>query len=165
MGYTITIGNATPQPPDPSDAPGGSFGWTVASLVLPEAPHAPNDVNGGANYRWPSYSVWADFARDVGLHDMFFDKDGEASLMLHHPGIAPLSAWHREQTAAALAAYRKKHPTAVARFADPVVGGRPFGTVESPMDGPNAALARLEWLDWWIGWALANCQHPALGNS
>ena len=70
MGYTLTIGEAKPCPPDPSDEPGGSFTWDVDEMSHDDAPRAPNDANPGANFRWPSYGVWADFARDVGLYDI-----------------------------------------------------------------------------------------------
>ncbi len=163
MGYTLTIGNATPKPPDPSDGDEGQFSWDVDNLTLPEAPAAENDINGHANYRWPSYSVWDDFAREVGLYDMFFDKS--VGLIRHHPGVVPLSEDHRTQVAGAVARWRALHPTAVPRFADPKPNGHLFEVVDHPMNGPNATLARLEWLSWWIGWALDNCEHPAFANS
>lgn len=160
MGYTLTIGEAKPCPPDPSDEPGGSFTWDVDEMSHDDAPRAPNDANPGANFRWPSYGVWADFARDVGLYDMLIDRDGEGTLMPRHPGIAPLYPWHRDRVSAALADFRAKHPAAVARFSD-----NPMGGDADPMAGANASLARLEWLDWWIRWAIDNCKHPAMSNS
>lgn len=163
MGYTLTIGNAVPQPPDPRDGDEGMFGWTVENLILPEAPAPDNDMNKHANYCWPSYSVWADFAQAVDLYALFFDKD--FGLIRRHPGIVPLLPHHRTEVAEALAAFRAAHPTAVPRFADPKPDGHPFDVVENPMNGPNAILARLVWLDWWIGWALDNCEHPAFENS
>lgn len=165
MGYTLKIGNAKPVKPDPSDAPGGSFGWDVESIILPNAPAAPNDANPHANYRWPSYSVWAGFAREVGLSDLFFDKNMDGVLLDSHPGVAPLYPWHREQIDAALVAYKAKHPEAVARFAAPVHGGHPFAVEDEPHAAENGTLARLEWLAWWVGWALDNCENPAFGNS
>lgn len=156
MGYTIRIGNATPKPPDPRHAPGGSFDWKVGEVQLPDAPCAPNDPNGWRNYRWPSYSVWADFARDVGLYDMLIDGNADGTLMPSHPGIAPLYPWHKEQIDAALARYRQAHPNAVPKFTNEP-GDR--------ADEINGHLARLEWLAWWVSWALTNCKHPALENT
>lgn len=162
MGYTLTIGNAVPRPPDPADGDEGTFGWGVASATHPDAPAGVNDANPRANYRWPSYSTWSDFARAVGLYELFFDK--EIGLIRAHPGIVPLLPKHRTEIDAALARWRAMHPDAVPRFADPLPG-HPFGVVPHPMNGPNATLARLEWLAWWVGWALDNCEHPAFENT
>ena len=159
MGYNLTIGNAIPTRPDPSDGNEGDFGWTVNMEQHPDAPCAPNDTNPGASIRWPSYSGWAGFARAVGLYDILIQKDTPGSLMRSHPGVAPIFPMHRERTRATLAAYRVLHPGIVAGFSDD-----PFED-DTVAIRAAATLARLEWLDWWIGWALDNCENPAMANS
>lgn len=100
------------------------------------------------NVRWPSYGGWKDFAVEVGLDELFFDE--EHGLMRPHPGCAVLREHHESAIALALAAYRVRYPHAVAGFDG------------SDEDG---ALARLEWLWWWVRWALDNCERPAIYNS
>lgn len=160
MGYTLHIGNAIPAEPDPDD---DAFRWEIAPLsaIVPEAPRAPNDTNPGAPFRWPSYSAWADFCDAVGLRDLFYNR--ESGLLRSHPGIVRLNAGHRATIDAALTRYRERHPDAVAQF----TGASLFPPFEAPSPGDmaNAHLARLEWLAFWVGWALDNCERPALYNS
>lgn len=155
MGYTLTIGNARPAKPDADDT---GYRWEIAPLAapVPDAPRHPNDTNPGAPFRWPSYSAWADFTRATGLDDLFYSRDG--GLLASHPGIARLTAAHRATIDAALVAYRAAHPGAVAGFS------ADYGDTD-PASLVNAQLARLEWLAFWVGWALGNCEHPAFGNS
>lgn len=159
MGYSLTIGNATPTYPEPSDGTEGTFGWDVETLDHPDSPAFENDANPGRNVRWPSYSVWADFAKDVGLYDLFLDK--YTGLMRQHPGVLPIFPSHLARVRESLAAYRAKYPDARPRF-------NAFSTTPpppDPLDEPNANLARLLWVEWWFAWALEHCEHPAMGNT
>lgn len=162
MGYTITIGNAEPQQPD-DDA--HEYTFYVPSLQLPDAPAAPGDVNPHRNYRWPSYSVWAEFARSAGLHDLFFNE--EDGLIRPHPAVVVLREHHAATIAGALTAFRLRFPEAVARFDidDPTLSFAE--NLQRPEQHPKCdyTLARLEWLDWWVRWALNNCECPAIQNT
>jgi hypothetical protein len=166
MGYTIKIGQAEPRGDDSDDEEGGyhEYGYEVASLDLSDAPRAPGDTNPGKNYRWPSYSCWAEFAREVGLHEFFLGDDG---VMRPHPGVIVLRKHHAETLRGALAAYRAKHPEAVARFDIHQPGMTISEEFNAPQQHPDCdyALARLEWVCWWVDWALANCTRPAMENS
>jgi hypothetical protein len=158
MGYTLTIGNA--------ELGRGDWDYLafVPSMVMDDAPHAPNDANPGANYRWPSYSSWLAFCDEVGLRDLFYDE--ETGLLRPHPGCKILTPEIQEVISTALDRYRRNHPDAVARFDAPSGRGIVADLTEPPQYPPSDyALARLEWLDWWVRWAIANCEHPAIHNT
>jgi hypothetical protein len=164
MGYTIKIGQAEPIA-DHDEYQNHEYGFGVAELELPDAPRIEGDVNQCKNYRWPSYSVWTEFTRDVGLYSLFFDdSDG---LIRPHPGVIVLRPEHGATIRGALEAYRLKHPGAVARFDVFPPGTSAVEEFRAPAQHPNCdySLARLEWLSWWVDWALANCSRPAMENS
>lgn len=164
MGYTIKIGNAEPAEPEEGDH---EFGWHVAMLELPEAPRAEGDTNPGKNYRWPSYSVWTESMKATGLYPLFYEDSGDGGGLLRpHPGVVILRPEHGATIRGALEAYRLKYPDARAGFSV-----FPPGTsIEVEMAGgdrsnEDGVLARLEWLSWWVDWAIANCRRPAMQNS
>ena len=164
MGYTIKIGQAEPSN-DHVTYEAHEYGFEVASLELPDAPRHAGDVNPGKNERWPSYSVWTDFTKEVGLHELFYNDDG--GLVRPHPGVIVLRPEHGATIRGALEAYRLKHPGAVARFDVFPPGTSAVEEFTAPAQHPSCdyALARLEWLSWWVDWALANCSRPAIENS
>ena len=161
MGYSITIGNAKPKYPDPSDGDEGVFDWEVDTAESPDAPDIPNDFQPKESNRRPSYSVWADFARETGLHELFFDRD--YGMMRSHPGVAPITKARCAEVRNALTRYKAENPAAIARFCTPIPGS-PFEVENEPNAEKNATLARLTWLDFWFHWALKNCEHPAIEN-
>lgn len=169
MGWDIFIGNAEPRF-NPADEHGpGSFQWVVERVNREDAPTFPNDeVTGNGNGRHPSYSAWNGTLRRAGLTELFFDN--YTGLMGHHPGIFHILPAHVEAVEAALSRFKEKHPRARPRFG----GGPPkqfapnmvmisddMGEGASEED---AMLARLEWLAWWMRWAVENCERPAIYN-
>jgi hypothetical protein len=166
MGYSIYIGNAVFDDVDEYDP---QYRATVAGFEHPDAPRAPHDANPGKNYRWPSYGVWTEFTKTVGLHDMFYDE--EDGLLRPHPGCAVLRRSHCERIELALKHFREAHADAVARFEgregeDPVSEMLRIDAGKDLDCGPHdATLARLEWLAWWCRWAVENCERPAVKNS
>lgn len=145
MSYDITIGNVIVGKDDD-----GEYRLDIEEAPeVQNAPRFPGDYppSMGRPYRAPSYTGWADFCRDAGLYALFFDK--ERGLMREHPGMAALTVDHHATVRAALASWREAHPDAGPRF-----GG----------DIGDANLARLMWLDFWIGWALDNCERPGMEN-
>lgn len=167
MGYTILIGNAELESDfDADDRPHAE--WVVGRTTHPDAPLMP-DENARSNDRSPGYGVWSDFLKDVRLHSMFFARattgDG---LMDNHPGIARLTADHAAKVMAALAAYREAHPDRVPGICDCRECQGPFGPTDAPAipHDPRAdfVFLRLEWLSFWVSWAVANCERPAIHN-
>jgi hypothetical protein len=126
----------------------------VAKVELPEAPAFPGDVmSQNINARYPSYTGWSDFTRRCGLYPEWYGTDQKrGGLMDTHPGVAALDARTLAMHESALDLHRCRFPGAVAQQGDEV--------------GPNDNdRARLEWLVWWMRWALANCTNPAVSNS
>lgn len=155
MGYTFKIGNAKPEF-DKSDFPHLWANWKVESATHPDAPTFPNDeMTGSGNDRSPSYSVWAEFCRDVGLYDLFCDERGH--LHAGHPGCYGLTSDMVDEIGAALERYRK-----IASLPPGFMG---WEWRDGDPITHDANLARLIWLDWWARWALENCETPAIQNT
>lgn len=140
MSYSIWIGQAVVKRGDE-----GQFYVSVEERKDDRAPRFDNDeMTGRTNGRHPSYGGWDEFTRVTGLHDLFFDK--ENGLMREHPGVFSLKTSHLN---AVKRAYRGWEPS----------GDSGFGPEQDPI------LARLQWLDFWMVWALNDCVLPAIGNS
>ena len=95
-----------------------------------------------------SYVGWSNFAEITDLSDFFFDdSDG---LIREHPATYPLCEEHRNIVNEKYKAFKAKYPTGVASY---------------EYSDTNAAFERLEWLKYWINWALDNCKNPVFHNS
>lgn len=162
MGYSITIGNAKPE----FNKDDGELWarWTVDGMALPEAPTFPNDeMTGNGNGRSPSYTGWAEFCDAAGLTTLFLEK--WEGLMSQHPGCKMLQKEHLLQVQAALEKWK--------RTATKPPGFEGWGKFneetkqwETPDQGKyDHILARLIWLEFWMKWALENCETPAIENT
>lgn len=109
--------------------------YDVQEVRLDNAP-ADGSPTDYTNARWPSYSAWHEFTNATALHMLFGHKVGE--LIPEHPGYAMLTKRHQVMINTA---YARK------------------GTI------PEEHHGRLEWLKFWVDWALANCKEPAFVNS
>jgi len=147
MGYYIAIGNAVPEF---SKEDGYLYaGWVVEKTSNEDAPSFIGDeCTGKRNIRLPSYTGWSEFCEKVGLYDLFF-KQWEG-LFRQHPGCVMITQEHYQTVADALVEYQKhaKRPP----------GYDNFGNYDYD-------LARLMWLEYWMKWALENCETPAIYNS
>jgi hypothetical protein len=154
MGYTFTIGNAKPNF-SKDDFPYLYSGWAVERATHPDAPTFPGDeMTGNGNERSPSYSVWSDFCKTVGLYSLFYDEYGH--LRAGHPGCIGIDEEFAISVHLALIAYRGKSKLP------------PGFESDFCYKGPanyDYHLARLIWLDWWVHWALENCETPAIENT
>jgi hypothetical protein len=162
MGYNINVGNAKPEF---SKDDGELYAhWTVDGATSPDAPTFPHDeMTGNGNGRSPSYSAWADFCRDAGIYDLFLEK--YEGLMSSHPGCKMLQSEHLLIVQAALVKW-KRTATLPPGFCGWPEHNRETGTWESPDEGKyDSTLARLMWLEFWMKWALENCETPAIENS
>ena len=153
MGYTLKIGNAVPKF-HKDDFPYLSAEWEVEGMTHADAPTFPRDeMTGNSNGRSPSYSVWSEFCREVGIYEVFYDERGR--LHAGHPGCIGLTQENADVIGAALAKWQEKATL-------------PPGFEDWHYEGPTThdyQLARLMWLDWWVRWALENCETPAIGNT
>lgn len=162
MGYTFTIGNAVPE--FSKDYGELSARWVVEAETHQNAPTFPNDnMTGCGNSRSPSYIVWADFCRNTGLSDLFYDERG--NLHAGHPGCAILKRADLDRVKEAREAWQKK-ATLPPGFEGYPEYNKETQTWESSDVGMyDAILARLIWLEWWMEWALDNCETPAIQNT
>lgn len=145
MGYNIIIGNAEPH----FEVDGNDLiaEWGVKVVRNDEAPAFPGDeASHYVNSRFPSYSAWADAMEKAGLKSLFMDE--HEGLFRRHPGCVKIDKSHFEQVCAAEERIKAKASCPPG-----------FG------DGFNPTLARVVWLRWWMGWAIANCEVPAIQNS
>lgn len=159
MSYDIYIGEATLDLGyvEVGDEPTVS----VIEAHCSDAPtFAGDDMTGDGNSRHPSYTGWDDFVRDVGLHDLFFDKN--RGLMREHPGTFLLGDIHAQEIKEALDEYRERHRGAVAGFTRNMTNWHSGAPEDRP--GVNPQLARLEWLAYWVQWAVDNCRFPVIHN-
>lgn len=153
MGYTFIIGNAVPEF-DRECFPELIARWTVKYMTHPDAPVLPNDpITLNSNSRSPSYSVWADFCRSTGLYDMFYNSGG--NLIAGHPGCMGITEDDADRVSEVLRLYQRRATLP------------PGFEKEWDYEGePNYDyhLARLIWLEWWMQWAVHNCDIPAIAN-
>lgn len=154
MGYTFTVGNAIPKC-HKDDFPYLAAGWEVEGARNDDAPVFPGDeMTGNSNSRSPSYTVWSDFARATGLYQFFYDERGH--LHAGHPGCRGLTPEDAGIVSAALAKYQAQATLPPGFESDWLYKG--------PANF-DYHLARLIWLDWWVRWAVANCETPAIENT
>lgn len=114
------------------------------------------------NQRWPSYTAWANFARFTNLYDFFFNRND--GLMNNHPGLVKLTEQHRREFNKIYKDFYLLHPECKAGYSPKVdEENRIFHDPEWPVE--NDYAVRLEWLHFWINWALDNCQNPHFYNS
>lgn len=147
MGYTITIGELEVEkhPEDAMECAGLHFG---AKGVKHESAPAFGEPTDYTNSRWPSYSAWDGFLRDVGLWPVFY-RDGH--LIGGHPGVRLITADMKAEVDNALERFVAANPNLVAQFEE----GKPL----------QGSLCRLQWFKYWIDWALENCETPVIANS
>ena len=161
MSYTFLIGNAVPE----FDKEGGilSARWRVESAESDSAPTFPNDdMTGNGNDRSPSYSAWHAFCREAGIYDVFYDERGH--LHAGHPGCVMITKDDLDRVRSSLE-MRKEIATLPPGFEGWPKFNKETQTWESDDVGKyDSTLARLIWLEWWMCWALENCETPAIEN-
>jgi hypothetical protein len=152
MGYTFSIGNAVPElSKEYGDL---RAGWVVEHEENEAAPAFLNDeLTGHSNSRSPSYSTWHEFCKEADIFDVFYDERGRIDC--GHPGCRILTQKDLLKVKSALDVWRIDH--------DKPPGFCGWnGEDEGKYD---AVLARLIWLEWWMRWALENCETPAIQNT
>ena len=162
MGYSITIGNAVPEF---SKEDGELYAcWVVEGACSDDAPTFPNDVmTGNSNRRSPSYSGWGDFCRETGLYDLFY-KEWEG-LIYNHPGCKPITQEHYQEVYDALERYKEK-ATKLPGFSGYSKWDKNLQLwITADEDKYDFILPRLMWLEFWMKWALENCETPAIRNT
>lgn len=161
MGYSFHIGNAVLETYDEDGEHWER--WEVSSHTHPDAPVFPNDsMTGNSNSRHPSYRGWSHFCKEANIYDFFYNHNG--NLHCGHPGTMFLKPQHLEYIQNALSKYRE------IATKPPGFEGYPerndLNILETPDEGKyDGTLARLIWLEFWIRWALENCENPGIQNT
>lgn len=159
MGYTLIIGEF--EPAFNYDGLESYISNDVRAEKLDNAPAygEPTDYTNG---RWPSYSSWAAAMRFTGLYDIMFNES--TGLIREHPGCFPLVKEHKEIIDKAYAEYYSKYPNCKAGYSPKLnEEKRIFEDPDWPICNNHAT--RLEWLKFWVDWALTNCKRPVFYNS
>lgn len=152
MGYNITIGNAVPE----FSKEGGELwaGWYCEVVSLPDAPTFPGDEDtGNSNCRRPSYGAWQAFCKYADIYDVFYDETN--TFRGGHPGCVILKRSDLERI--------REARIKIERASTLPPGFNEYYAVG--LEKYDAILARLIWLEWWMNWALTNCETPAIENS
>lgn len=151
MGYSISIGELKISKED-----GYTF-RTAETVRLDNAP-AYGEPTDYTNERWPSYSSWGNAMDFLDLNNLMFnDRTG---LMRKHPATYRLTKKHKAAIDKAYVKFYQKYPNAKAGFS-------PKATMfQLDKDWPeeNNWAVRLEWLKFWVDWALENCKNPVFSN-
>lgn len=159
MGYTISIGELKTEVTEEG----------IESIVRNYAQdenheNAPSfgEPTDYTNSRWPSYSAWRRFTRFVDIEDLFYNE--HTGIMRQHPGCFPLVKEHKEIIDKAHKKFYEKYPNAKAGYSPKI--NEKEGIWEDP-EWPleNNYAVRLEWLKYWVDWALENCKTPVIYNS
>lgn len=151
MGYTIRIGEAIFTKDE-------KYAYISINAKKEKHEQAPafGEPTDFMNERWPSYTTWSEFLKGVGLHELFTDED--VGLMRKHPGQALLTKKHQIKIRNALEEHRKKGTSP--GFSETLFGEKIAGAEDA-----DPLLARLIWLDYWVTWAVENCENPVLINT
>lgn len=160
MSYSIYIGNATVESEwgDHEDEPPYAA-WGVELETHADAPFKP-DLTENTNYCAPGYGQWHEAMRQVGLERLWYEE-----LLAQHPGCVKLLPRHLEEVKKAHKKYKIRHPDSVmglCRCVECAWPGESEVVVHDPLKNFN--LYRLEWMHFWMKWALENCEHPAIAN-
>lgn len=168
MSYNIYVGNATLES-SWSVEEGCSASWHVEPVALDDAPNFAYDIlTENGNSRHPGYSQWSNFCVESGLYRLFYGVDArdgynhDGGLLSVHPGCVPLTPSMLAEVTEARVRWECAHPGAIPGFdydADWLT------SADDGVRGRDAILARLLWLEWWMTWALANCERPSISNS
>ena len=159
MGYTLTIGQLETTIEYEGLESYIRNDAETAKLDTAPAFGEPTDYT---STRWPSYSSWANAMRFVGLYDLMFNED--FGLIRKHPDCVPLVKEHKEIIDKAYKDFYEKYPNCKAGYSPKTNESK--GIYEDP-EWPieNGMATRLEWLKYWVDWALENCSKPVFYNS
>lgn len=158
MGYTLKIGQLkTTIEYDGLE----SYISNDVELVKHKNAPAYGEPTDFTNSRWPSYTSWRDAMRFVGLEELMFNKG--TGLIRNHPDCIPLVKEHKKIIDEAYNKFYKKYPNCKAGYSPKINENEGVYEDENwPIE--NNYATRLEWLKYWVDWALENCSKPVFYN-
>jgi len=146
MGINFTIGNAKLES-DPKDL---SACWYVEAKELEEAPKFPNEFLTGSNNFSFSYLSFEDFISKSKI---------ATKIDSPHPGIVAITPELQKEFHNALKKRQKESTKPPGFIPWDAEDGDPI------CDKYDYILAILIRFDFWITWALKNCEYPAIFNT
>lgn len=145
-----------------------TYELTVARLVLNEAPEFLNDsLTGKQNFRSMANRAYSEFIAEHNLKD-FDDMFSDDSSRIHVITQDMLDCIVNARELHELTIGEKVPGWALANgFIVLPDGSYRFYTEEevdiaTKESNTDADLARLMWFEWWLKWALDNCERPAI---
>ena len=158
MGYTLKIGELRTE----IEYCGlESYINNDVESVYDENSPAFGEPTDHTNERWPSYTSWGNAMRFISLDNFMFNK--ETGLIRSHPDCVPLVKEHKEIIDKAYKDFYEKYPNCKAGYSPKINEGKGvFEDKEHPEE--NNYATRLEWLKYWVDWALENCEKPVFYN-
>ena len=90
------------------------------------------------------------YCEKAGLTDVFI---GNGTMRGGHPGCFPVEIEMCNRIDFALTEWQRHHPNAKAIYEGD-------GEIEE-----NKVLCWLEWLNYWVNWAMKNCKIPVVANT
>lgn len=157
MGYSITIGElkVCQHPEDGLDSSCISFDADSVKIENAPAFGEPTDYT---NSRWPSYSGWSECLEDAGMYDLFFDS---GHLIGGHPGLRLVTKELVYAVSEAKQEFEYKFPNVKATYGS---RGDDIWDVDKKNPRENSTYCRMVWLDFWLKWAIENCDIPVISN-
>lgn len=150
MSWSITIGELHTYKED---------GQTFTEALPAEHPDAPayNEPTDGTNSRWPSYTGWARFCEFAGLNFAPFNgmHDGYGYYMINAATVKIFDLCYET--------FYQFHPNAKPGFSPKLQNPKIISDPDWPEENNHAA--RLEWLKYWLHWAMKNCKNPIIHYS
>lgn len=152
MGYSLTIGELKISIQGKGLQSYLDYDAEEVSLDNGPAYGEPTD---NTNSRWPSYTSWGDSMDFLGLRKF------SNAVLAEHPGVVPLTQEHKKEIDEAYERFYAKYPNAKAGYSPNSDGFRE----DENWPEENGYAVRLEWLKFWVDWALENCKVPVFANS
>ena len=146
MGYTVKIGELKVEVE--MDGLDSYIDFDVEDQEGRKEPFLnAGDLGDGSNSRFPSYGNWKAVCEKAGMLDFMFGA--HVGVMRSHPGQVPLSTEHKDLINKIYKNFREEYPDAHPHY-----------------DGDDAcaAMVRLEWVRYWVNWAVDNCEKPVFCN-
>lgn len=159
MGYTLRIGELET---DVECYGLETYILNNAKAVTDENSPAFGEPTDNTNSRWPSYSSWHDAMNFIGLHDLMFNK--ETGLIRNHPGCVPLVKEHKDIIDKVYKDFYEKYPNCKPGYS-PKINEKEGIFEDEYWPSENNYATRLEWLKYWVDWALESCEIPVFYNS
>ena len=135
MGYRLLIGEKTIE----REEYDGELVEHIYAKEIENDQAPDNGIGYKDNTRSPSYRGWWEFREATGSHGLFDE------LINEHPGCVDLTRDHLETLVRIYNTYKKKNKQSTDEFV-------------------NYNINRLEWLVFWVEWALNNCKNPVFVN-